>query len=74
MKQFLMVVSALAVTTLFAQSSDLEKLEASIAQVMQDGGNTQGDAPKTDVPDSKDGKKDLKEEENASEPKDAQSE
>ncbi len=74
MKQLMIIVAALAATTLFAQSSDLDKLEASITQVMQDAENaTQDEASKADIPDSKNGKKDAKTEENTSEQKDVQS-
>ena len=62
MKKLTMLIAAVAMTTLFAQANDVEKMEATVDQIMQDA-KSMAPAPEKDVtPETKDDKNNTQEE------------
>ena len=62
MKKLTMLIAAVAMTTLFAQANDVEKMETTIEQIMQDA-KIMSPTPKQDTtPETKEDKNNTQEE------------
>lgn len=62
MKKAMLFIAVVAMTTLFAQANDMDKMEATVDQIMQDA-KSMAPAPQKDVtPSAEDEKNNTKEE------------
>jgi len=62
MKKLTLLIAAVAMTTLFAQANDAQKMEATVEQIMQDA-KSMAPAPQKDVtPETKEDKNNTQEE------------
>jgi len=68
MKKAMLFIAAVAMTTLFAQANDMDKMEATVDQIMQDA-KSMTPAPQKDVTPSTEEEKNTSKEEAPSEEK-----
>jgi len=62
MKKLILLIAAVAMTTLFAQANDAQKMEATVEKIMQDA-KSMAPAPQKDVtPETKEDKNNTQEE------------